>query len=204
MKKITYLLLLLITVVLFTASCGKDGAVGPKGDTGAAGATGPKGATGATGATGPAGPAGSANALYWNSNNVLTAPWTTVGSGTNGYQYLTFDVPVLTQDILDNWITLVYVKSSDFDNNWALLPYYTERNIRVTATLYVGSITIKRDQDGTPNVQSNLNQMRLVAIQGTKGLSTVKDSQHAIAALKQMGINANDYASVKQAFHLKN
>jgi hypothetical protein len=142
--------------------------------------------------------------LYWNSNNVLTAPWTTVGSGTNGYQYLTFDVPVLTQDILDNWITLVYVKSSDFDNNWALLPYYTERNIRVTATLYVGSITIKRDQDGTPNVQSNLNQMRLVAIQGTKGLSTVKDSQHAIAALKQMGINANDYASVKQAFHLKN
>jgi len=48
MKKVNYFLLL-CAVVLFTTSCGKDGATGP---------VGPSGPTGAQGVVGPAGPAG--------------------------------------------------------------------------------------------------------------------------------------------------
>ncbi|MEO6980089.1 MAG: collagen-like protein [Mucilaginibacter sp.] len=214
MKKITYLLLLLITVMLFTASCGKDGAVGPKGDTGATGATGPKGATGPTGATGPkgatgatgpkgatgpAGPAGSANVLYWDSDNLSNATWNVVGN----YEGLTVPFPMLTQDMLDNWVTLIYASTSDYAYAWTLLPYYSEVGNRVAAFPVVGKINILRDLNGAPNSSTDIRKIRLVAIQAKKGLSVVRDSQHAIAALKQMGIDAKDYASVKQAFHLK-
>lgn len=218
MKKITFLSLLLIAVMLFAASCGKDGAVGPKGDTGPTGATGPKGATGATGATGPkgatgatgpkgatgpAGPAGSANVLYWDSNDLSDATWVLVGSSVIGYEGLTVPMPMLTQDMLDNWVTLIYASTSDYAYAWTLLPYYSEGGNRVAAFPIVGKINILRDLNGAPKSSTNIRKIRLVAIQAKKGLSVAGDSQHAIAALKQMGINANDYASVKQAFHLK-
>jgi hypothetical protein len=49
MKKNNYLLLLLTVVMLFAASCGKDGAVGPQGPQGPTGPTGPQGPAGANG-----------------------------------------------------------------------------------------------------------------------------------------------------------
>jgi hypothetical protein len=52
MKKINNLLLLLTVIVLFAASCGKDGALGPQGATGATGPQGPVGPAGPTGANG--------------------------------------------------------------------------------------------------------------------------------------------------------
>jgi hypothetical protein len=88
--------------------------------------------------------------------------WTQVGSNSSGYLSLTLSAPnVLTSDVVNNWVILVYVHSTDF-NNWALVPYYTERNIRVTAEINIGSITLKRDQDGTPYTQSNFSTLRVV------------------------------------------
>ncbi len=74
MKKIISLLMLLTVVMLFAASCGKDGAVGPQGSTGATGATGPQGSVGATGADG--------TKIY----SGTTAPASTLGN--NGDFYL--------------------------------------------------------------------------------------------------------------------
>ncbi|MGN8069457.1 hypothetical protein [Mucilaginibacter sp. SG564] len=53
MKKINYALLILTTaIMLFTISCSKDGAAGPKGDTGDKGLTGAVGPAGAAGVKG--------------------------------------------------------------------------------------------------------------------------------------------------------
>ena len=88
--------------------------------------------------------------------------WTQVGSNSSGYLSLTINAPnVLTNDVVSNWIILVYVYTSDF-GGW--VPYYTERNIRVTAEIKQGSIILKRDQDGTPYTQSNFSQLKIVLI----------------------------------------
>jgi hypothetical protein len=104
----------------------------------------------------------SSNAPEIYTMDISGMTWTQVGSNSSGYLSLTVNAPnVLTSDVVNNWVILVYVHSTDF-NNWALVPYYTERNIRVTAELNTGSITLKRDQDGAPYTQSNFSTLRLV------------------------------------------
>ncbi|SDS50341.1 hypothetical protein SAMN05216490_1271 [Mucilaginibacter mallensis] len=76
MKKINYLLLL-AAAMLFAASCGKDGAVGPQGSTGA------KGAQGVVGPAGPAGANGQNGSVIYSGS---TVPLTTTGA--NGDFYL--------------------------------------------------------------------------------------------------------------------
>ncbi|MBB6109081.1 hypothetical protein HDF23_001824 [Mucilaginibacter lappiensis] len=72
MKKINYALLILTAaIMLFTISCGKDGAAGPKGDTG------DKGSTGAVGPAGPAGANGTAGSMIYSGT---TAPVATKGA----------------------------------------------------------------------------------------------------------------------------
>lgn len=83
MKKINYLLILSAVAMLFTASCGKDGAVGPQGATGITGTTGIAGPTGAVGPAGPAGTNGKAGSVIYSGTVV---PATTLGS--NGDFYL--------------------------------------------------------------------------------------------------------------------
>ncbi len=71
-KKINYTLLLLASIImLFTISCSKDGAAGPKGDTG------DKGSTGAVGPAGPAGANGTAGSIIYSGT---TAPVATKGA----------------------------------------------------------------------------------------------------------------------------
>jgi hypothetical protein len=90
--------------------------------------------------------------------------WATVGSSSSGYLSLKIDAPnVLTSDVINNWVVLVYVESTDF-GYWALVPYYTERDIRVTADVEPGYVILKRDQDGQPITQSNFSALRLVLI----------------------------------------
>lgn len=94
MKKVNYFLLL-CAVVLFTASCGKDGAtgpVGPAGSTGSQGAVGPAGPTGANGQNGsviysgsttPASATGVVGDFYIDlSTGLLYGPKTSTGWGT--------------------------------------------------------------------------------------------------------------------------
>ncbi|GAA4310593.1 hypothetical protein GCM10023149_05330 [Mucilaginibacter gynuensis] len=204
-----YLLLLLTAAMLFTASCGKDGSVGPKGDTGAQGEqgdkgdTGDKGATGATGATGAKGATGNANVRVYT-KDISSSTWQTNSTG-GGKGYLSLNIPatILTEDIINNWVNLVYVSSSDFGYSWGIVPYYTERNIRVTAQLAVGSITLKRDQDGIAYTQSGFSAVKVVCIKpSTTEQLQFSNKQELIQALKQKGIDAGNFNSLKQGLSL--
>ena len=104
----------------------------------------------------------SGDSLMTYTKDISGMTWTTVGTNSSGYLSLQIDAPnLLTSDVVNNWVILVYLRTSDF-SSWALVPYYTERNIRVTADIYTGRIILKRDQNGTPYTQSNFSTLRLV------------------------------------------
>lgn len=130
------------------------------------GESGAPGENGINGTNGLNGKDGNANIQIYT-YSLRDAVWTTVGSINNGYLQLDIPAPqVLTADALENNVILVYIKSSDF-SNWAQLPYYTERNIRVQADITVGRVRLKRDQDGRPSTQSNFQSMRLAIMKKT-------------------------------------
>jgi hypothetical protein len=136
-------------------AAGPPGAPGPQGPQGPAG---PQGVPGAPGATGPQGAAGVAPKIY--ELDISTMAW----QSNSTYSQLTVPAPsVLTSQALQNNIALVYVYTSDF-TTWGIVPYDTERDIRVTADVKVGSIVLRKDQDGGPNTQSWHNKLRLVLI----------------------------------------
>jgi hypothetical protein len=100
---------LLIVMILFFASCTKEGPAGP------AGATGPAGPAGPTGAQGPKGDTGTANVIYSGWLDVSYLPdtvQTPVGSAiqidTIGY-YADITAPKLTNTILNTGEIKVYV-----------------------------------------------------------------------------------------------
>ncbi len=145
-------------------SCTKEGPAGPAGQQGSVGAT---GAQGPKGDKGDKGDPGNANVMEFI-KDISTAVWTTVGTSSAGYLKLDISAPnTLTTDVVNNWVNLVYVYSSDGAGPWVQLPYYTERNIRVRAEISVGLLTLKRDQDGKPFTQSWFNKVRLICIKPT-------------------------------------
>jgi len=88
MKKVNYLSVLLIAVLLFAVSCGKDGATGPQGQTGSQGTTGAQGVAGVQGATGAIGPAGPTGANGKNGSVIYsgtTIPATSLGVAGDFY-----------------------------------------------------------------------------------------------------------------------
>ena len=100
--------------------------------------------------------------------DISTAVWSTVCSSTKGYLKLDISAPnTLTEDVVNNWVYLEYVYTSDSPNPWVQLPYYTEYNIRVRADISIGLLTLKRDQDGLPSTQSWFNKVRLICIKPT-------------------------------------
>lgn len=188
MKTVAFFRQVIVTVLallLFTA-CSKTGPAGPVGPAGPAGSAGSAGPKGATGAAGPAGPKGATGAkgAQGNANvkvytkDISAAKWTIIGTSTSGYLELKIDAPsVLTADVVQNWVTLVYVNTSDFNQNgWALLPYYSDRDIRVSADIYVGYLLIDRDQDGEPSTQSWFNKVKLVLIKPSSSGSISRTS----------------------------
>lgn len=118
---------IILSVMLFTA-CSKTGPQGPAG---------PKGEQGEKGDKGDKGTQGNANVKVYT-KVISGAKWPTVGISSNGYSELKCNAPnVLTSDVINNWTTLVYVNTSDFNQSGlALLPYYSNRDIRVTADIY--------------------------------------------------------------------
>lgn len=145
--------MLLLAVPLLFAACSKDGPAGPEG---------PQGAQGVPGPQGPQGSQGNANVQVYE-KDISAMTWT--ASGT--YSYLSVPAPnVLKSDVLEKNTILVYVYTSDF-GGWGIVPYHTERNIRVTAEVKVGSVLLRKDQDGSPTTQSWHHKIRLVIIRNT-------------------------------------
>lgn len=171
---------------------GTDGTSGEKGNTGAAGATGATGATGTTGTKGDKGEQGNANVKVYT-KDISGATWETYGTTSSGYLRLIIDAPnILTRDVVKNWVILVYVASSDYGFSWSLLPYYTDRNIRVQYEIREGSVIIKRDQDGKAKTQSNFSEIKIVAIQPS--------STGTISQIKNSPIDFKNYEAVKGHF----
>lgn len=184
LKKTTVILSFAVSLLLYIG-CTKEGPAGPAGTQGPAGVA---GVQGGKGDKGDKGDSGNANVKVY-SKDISSSIWETVGNNAAGYLKLTIPAPqVLTSDVVNNWINLVYVYTSDFKGSWALLPYYSERNIRVTADITVGAIILKRDQDGTPYTQSWFNKVRLICIEPS--------STGTIARKSEPLVDYTDYAAV--------
>ena len=159
----------LLTFLILFASCAKEGPqgpAGPQGEPGAVGNEGPKGNKGDTGIQGPQGEKGSPGNANVNvyTKDISNLDWNIIGNTQNGYLTLKLSATkVLTQDVVNNWVIMVYVTSTDF-NQWAQLPYYTERNIRVWAYIETGYLTLNRSQDNKPYTQSIFYTVKLVCI----------------------------------------
>lgn len=186
MKRVVCVIFILAFLFASCSKEGPQGPAGPQGEQGVAGQQGPKGDKGATGSrgdtgakgdkgdTGPQGPqgdkgeqgaTGNANVKVYT-KDISSATWTTIGNVNSGYLELDISAPkVLTSDVVNNWVNLVYVYTSDFGGPWALLPYYTERNVRVSADIRIGHLILKRDQGGVPFTQSWFNKVRLICIE---------------------------------------
>lgn len=161
-------------------SCTKEGPVGPKG---------PAGEQGVKGDQGEKGDQGNANVKVFT-KDISAATWETVGSSSDGYLKLDISAPtVLTQDVVDNWVNLVYVYTSEVGYApWTLLPIYSTRNVRVTGTVLVGHLILQRDQDGEPHTQSWFNKVKLVSIKPS--------SIGALGRMEAPPIDYSDYQAV--------
>ena len=171
---------------------GPEGARGEKGEQGATGPTGPRGETGPKGDTGAP---GNANVKVFT-QNIQDAVWETMGSAAEGYQRLIINAPnVLDLSTVRDAVILVYVRSSDYaPNYWALVPYYTDRNIRVDAIVNHRSLTLKKDQNGKPYVPSVFYEVKIVTIQPSSRTEPISRIQNA-------PIDFKDYESVRNHFN---
>jgi hypothetical protein len=166
---------LLLAASFFTA-CTKEGPAGPAGPAGATGATGATGQQGPKGDKGDKGDQGDANVKVYT-KDISTAIWTVIGTSTQGYLQLDISAPdILTSDVVNNWVNLVYVYTSDAAGPWAQLPYYTERDILVRAQISVGHLILTRSQDGEPSTQSWFYTVRLVCIKPSSSGSLTRHS----------------------------
>lgn len=151
------------TICLHT-QCSKTGPAGPQGDPGTPGAAGTQGPKGDKGDKGDTGPQGNANVKVFT-KDIRSATWTTVGTPANGYLRLEIAAPaVLTADVVQNWVNLVYVYTSEFSGPWAQVPFISDRGVLVNDYILVGKLGLTRSQDGAPSTQSWYYTVRLVCI----------------------------------------
>jgi hypothetical protein len=150
MKKYLFFLLLIMM------ACSKTGPSGPQGEQGV------QGIRGIPGGAGPQGPQGNANVQVYE-QDISGLQW----KATSTYLYMQIPAAnVLTANVLNTSTILVYVYTSDF-NGWGMVPYYTERNIRVTAEVGIGYVLLRKDQNGSPSTQSWHTKIRVVIIKNT-------------------------------------
>ncbi|NML23097.1 hypothetical protein HHL16_19620 [Pseudoflavitalea sp. G-6-1-2] len=148
----------LLMIALFVSACSKSGDQGPKGDP------------------------GNANVSVFE-KDISTATWITSGTMAAGYLYLDIAAPnVLTAKALEENTILVYVYTSDF-SGWGIVPYMTERNIRVTAMVNTGVVRIIKEQNGKPSTQSWHNKIRVVLVKNA-------GAPGALNLIKERGIGA--------------
>lgn len=232
MKKTNYLLLLSITFMLMTASCGKDGAVGPvgatgpsgpqgtagtagvagatgtagaKGATGGIGATGTAGATGTTGATGATGATGTANVIYSDWIKPVSYIKDTVFNTYHLYADIT--ASKITQAILDNGTVLVYAKLDGY--NPAIWPTSQVSQMPVSITYQFSSAPGSTIYNDFWSALSTVGNIRIDFVDNQNyynSVSNLHQFRYIIipGGVHTLGsINPKNYNQVKQALHLK-
>lgn len=139
------------------------------------------------GEKGEKGDTGNANVKVYT-KNISSEMWTAVGSSPLAYLRLIIAAPnVLTQDVVDNWTILVYIKGTDFQPGWALLPYFTSRGVRLNYNVRKGEVEIQRDQNGGAGTQSSFSSVKLVLIEPSSTGIISYDNNLREEALRQAG-----------------
>ncbi len=190
---------LLLSIVLFIASCAKDGATGPAGPAGPQGSQGIPGPAGANGTTGATGATGTANVMY--------SPWLNVkyqGSDTTGW-FAGIDAPKLVDSIINQGDIKVYFNAgSDSADNQLVF------TLPITDILVTGAIINPYFQSQIINLVStadassdSLNgyhyfQYRYILIPGS-----VKTGKPVTSGGTNTSIDWNDYKQVKKYLNLK-
>lgn len=178
---------LLFAIVLFFASCTKEGPAGPAGP---AGPTGPQGPTGAAGAAGAQGPAGTANVFYSNWLDLTFTPNTDSSTWTGQIA-----AARLVDSIIQRGDVKVYVNIGTVATPViAPLPLDALAFGLILTPLYqVGRITLLSDLDAS-----------------TEGLGTQKSFQYryilipgGTATGRVATVDWNDYNAVKAYLGLK-
>lgn len=159
-----------------TGAAGATGATGSAGATGATGAAGATGATGAAGATGATGATGNADVnAYLFSNKSISI------TGTN------FNVPAITQPIVDQGLVLVYMSTSS-SGPWYPLPY-TQGGTTISLVNYsLGQISLIASTNQTGIY------LKVVVIPGNSLTQLSTANPH---------LNYNNYNQVASALRLK-
>ncbi|MEN0054327.1 MAG: hypothetical protein AAGC65_11690 [Mucilaginibacter sp.] len=185
---------------------GADGAQGPKGDPGQQGPGGPQGATGPTGSqgqtgpTGPQGPAGPEGPTGPQGPAGPQGPQGPAGEdGANIQSYLLvnqtvtltgftkFNIPAITQDIVDSGVILVYFRTTGSTTGYFALPYSEAGRTITLSDFGVGYVNVKANFS-----QSGLD-FKIVVIPGN-GLNTLQ--------VTHPGINMRNYNEVASALHI--
>jgi hypothetical protein len=169
-----------------TGSTGATGATGATGSTGATGATGATGETGATGATGATGETGATGATGANGTQVLNYLLTNKSVTLTGNTR--FQIPGITQDIVDKGVVLVYFRTTG-STIWYALPYAEDDRTLKLTDYGVGFIDIKA------NFTSGGLDFRVVVIAGTS-LTTLQAAHP--------GLDVKNYGSVASALNIIN
>lgn len=178
-----------MSIMLFVASCAKDGEPGA---TGPAGPQGPPGSSGAAGPSGVPGPPGTANVVY--------SPWLNVkyeGSDTTGW-FATIDAPKLVDSIINKGDVKVFLNiGSDSTNDQFIVP------LPIRDIIIPGLIITPAFQPQLINLVSNYD----VSSDSVRGYHYFQYRYILIpggtASGRTVSINWNDYNQVKQYLNLK-
>lgn len=181
MKKIFFFLL--ITSITAMLAC-----KGEQGDPGPAGVVGKDGINGTNGQDGKDGKDGNAN-IRSSLDTVQATDWVQITS----YQYIaTIDVPIITQDIFDNGLVMVYSRNLGDSSYWLAWPLTISYGTGLNNFFYrinPGSITLYSQNYNFQPFVSGL-EVRVVAA-SSEGL------------VHQPDLDWTKYDKVKEAFHLE-
>ncbi|MFC4218716.1 hypothetical protein [Flagellimonas marina] len=159
----------LISGLMLLAACsdGEDGAVGPQGE---------------QGIQGEPGEDGNANVRsYLFEDQSFTAG------------EVPFNVPAVTQDILDYGVVLAYLRPLNA-NLWFGIPYYYQTSSLTVYAISPGTVTLSSTFDVTSY------DFRFVVIQGTDGSASKAISVEQ--ELKQAGVDISDFYQVADYYRL--
>lgn len=184
------ILSLMAIAFLTTSSCakdGEDGAIGPQG------IQGEQGTSGASGSEGLAGENGNANviATNWVSLN-FTASWD--GNGEASFEILDENI---TQEVIDSYALLGYVKFSSSDTSASSIPFVSlGQQYEINHAMLVGKYKVHalvNDMVARPEPPTN-HEVRYILIAPSN--LTGKRNTTTLEKMQKDGIDPNNYQEV--------
>ncbi|WP_421811061.1 collagen-like triple helix repeat-containing protein [Flagellimonas sp.] len=167
LKLLKFVCIMFGLVLLGACSDGEDGAVGPQGEQGIQGEPGEDG-----------------NA---NVRSYLFEDQSFIAGE------VPFDLPAITQDILDNGVVLSYLRPQGA-NFWYGIPYYYQSSSLTVYGIFPGTVRLSSTFDVTSY------DFRFVVIEGADG--SASKATNVEQELKQAGVDVSDFYQVADYYGL--